>query len=98
MHLQANDRCSRNAATVHSQGREPLVRFAEGARSPEGGDSGHFRPVGAWRPNTLRIQGLAPLAIDLRPFGPGVQIHKLQRAAPLTANLAKSQTMTVVSW
>ena len=51
---------SRNAATVNSQGREPLEKYALEMESPNGAMVAYRRPVGALRSISPRTRGFRP--------------------------------------
>jgi hypothetical protein len=69
----SNTKSSRNAATVNSQGRQPLERVHRFEfEAPTGRQTVSHLLSPRWGFNDLALlsQGLTPLAINFRPFGP----------------------------
>ncbi len=64
--------CSRNAATVNSQGRKPLVREAFRSVSPNGAAvrwPSYCRPVGAYDSRCVGTRGSRPWLLTYAPLG-----------------------------
>src|SRR5262249_26982462 len=87
--LPKRDRTRPKGAIANSQGREPLVRCRSNQLAPSGrqyvgalGD--HLPPRWGWTFRHSKFQGLAPLAINLRPVG-AILSPKIELANPCTA-------------
>src|SRR5207248_1979717 len=71
----ARQQFSRKAATVNSQGREPLVSTVKQILAPTGRKFVWLSPLRGFAARTPSNEGLAPLAINFRPVGPRIFRH-----------------------